>query len=215
MNLPSAGPSDNGHASMSSTSVSPQQLQFDFSNRDFQPELPQPSVLSEDRMSTPQPSQRLQRIASKESETSTTQSSKDSSAEAAAASDRSERARNAANRRHSRAKENKPTDGRRTSKDIEREKNRIAAAKCRKKKRAMNNTLDIEYRAASAANSLMKLEHRDLRDQLTFFRMLALQHMNNGQNGCQCHAIQQYNNSQAMKAICEMESGRNGNLCSD
>jgi hypothetical protein len=112
-------------------------------------------------------------------------------------SSRSERARNAANQRHARAKETPIIEQESTRKDVEREKNRISAAKCRQKKREINNALDAEYRAYSAANSAMRREHRDLRDQLTFWRALALQHM---EGDCNCHAIQRYNHDQAMKA---------------
>jgi hypothetical protein len=50
----------------------------------------------------------------------------------------------------------------------------------------------------------MKREHLQLRDELTFWRMLALQHVN-GRNGCQCQAVERYNNDQAFRAVYNME----------
>jgi hypothetical protein len=141
-------------------------------------------------------------------------SAKSAAAAADAASIRSERARNAANSRHSRAKDCSPSssssslsDSQRNRQDIDREKNRIAAARCRRKKRAKTEALDAEVRSAVAENNYLKREQRELRDQLTYWRMLALQHVD-GQSGCFCDAIQRYNSDQAFRAVCEIDAHR-------
>lgn len=82
-----------------------------------------------------------------------------------------------------------------------REKNRNAAAKCRLKKRESEAILEARYRAVVAGNQGMKHQLRELRDQLTFCRTLALEHMH-ADRGCQCKDLQQYNMNQAhMTAI--------------
>lgn len=116
---------------------------------------------------------------------------------------RSERARNAANQRHSKAK---PTSGpnggsNKITKGLEhreavREKNRVAATRCRWKKKLSETDLETRYRAVARANDRMKHELLQLRDELTHCRTLALDHLT-GHGGCECDDIQEYNRHQA------------------
>ncbi|KAK5172010.1 uncharacterized protein LTR77_003647 [Saxophila tyrrhenica] len=206
--VPAKAPPPAGSDGLSDTSVSPRQVQFNDEREQFDATLSSGGSRSTSAYSSPV---KHKRIDSKASGATSSSSSNNSSADAAAAaSDRSQRARNAANRRHSRAKEIKTENATQTPKDLEREKNRIAAAKCRRKKRAWTDALDAEYRSASAANAQMRREQRDLRDQLTFWRMLALQHTNNESNGCQCDAIQRYNTDQAYRAVIEALAATTG-----
>ncbi len=62
------------------------------------------------------------------------------------------------------------------------------------KKRATVNCMDEELRDARATNGELKRQHLALRDQLSRWRMLALQHVT-GEDGCQCIAIKRYNNT--------------------
>ena len=121
---------------------------------------------------------------------------------------RSERARVAAKYRHNNwnhvSKNHNMTEGG-AHREVVREKNRIAAAKCRNKKRAAMDELNQEYRAASAVNSYMKRQEHQLRDQLTYWRMLALQHQK-GRSGCQCAAIQHYNTNQLYTFVLGVEN---------
>ena len=56
--------------------------------------------------------------------------------------------------------------------DKTREKNRLAAANCRPKKRLSHDVLEETYRTASAVNSAMRRQSRELRDQLAHIRLL-------------------------------------------
>ncbi|KAK3719331.1 hypothetical protein LTR37_004550 [Vermiconidia calcicola] len=113
---------------------------------------------------------------------------------------RSERARTAANARYGKS------SGSRSEMDTKREKNRLAAAKCRRKKRLSHDVLEETYRTASAVNSAMRRQSRELRDQLAHIRLLALQHSGDEQ-GCQCAAIQRYNTSQFYRGFGAYEGG--------
>ncbi|KAK4908769.1 hypothetical protein LTR49_022389 [Elasticomyces elasticus] len=106
---------------------------------------------------------------------------------------RTERARHAANQRHARSKQPRQIwDERGESKsgesveedeeDVEtrkekyREKNRIAAAKCRAKKKDNTDGLEERHRDLQASHNFLKGEDRRLRDELSTLRTLALQH---------------------------------------
>ncbi|KAI5368095.1 Putative basic-leucine zipper domain-containing protein [Septoria linicola] len=126
---------------------------------------------------------------------------------------KSERARNAANQRHAKAKKARK-DSARSSKtesveDDEaeegdgkrekyREKNRLAAAKCRAKKKTHTEDLEESARHITATNSRLRAEERELRDLFSSLRHQALAH--DPTQGCQCSSIHMYNNHKAQEA---------------
>jgi len=121
----------------------------------------------------------------------------------------SERARNAAKHRHAKSKKSRkdsvhmPTDEARNSKAAEdkretnQEKNRVAAAKCRAKKKS--NTEDLEGRAGfvTAENTRLRAEQRELRNIFSSLRHRALAH--DPTQGCRCTSIHMYNNGKAQE----------------
>ncbi|UJO14280.1 Transcription factor atf21 [Fulvia fulva] len=122
----------------------------------------------------------------------------------AAAVAKSERARNAANQRHAKAKKARKDSGRavESPKDEEedgfedkreryREKNRLAAAKCRQKKKINTEDLEESARMATAENNKLRAEERELRDLFSNLRNQALAH--DPSKGCNCKAIHNYN----------------------
>lgn len=129
---------------------------------------------------------------------------------------KSERARNAANHRHSQTKQardmlrkdRKGSVGRSEGGDEEkprnsdkqeyREKNRQAAAKCRKKKKDSTEILENTARAVKEQNTLLRNMERQLRDEYSALRTKALAH--DGTESCRCTAIHQYNAGQAQHA---------------
>jgi hypothetical protein len=130
----------------------------------------------------------------------------------AGASTKSERARNAANQRHAKAKkarkdsthsksdgpdgvEFEETDGKR---ERYREKNRLAAAKCRAKKKTHTEDLEDSARHITATNNRLRAEERELRDLFSSLRHQALAH--DPTQGCTCSAIHMYNNHKAHEA---------------
>ncbi|CAD0113395.1 unnamed protein product [Aureobasidium uvarum] len=88
-------------------------------------------------------------------------------------------------RKESRASEDGLTGDK---KDKYREKNRVAAAKCRAKKKEHTDQLEDTFRTQSAMNSALKQTEKSLRDELSYWRTQALQH-----TFCSCHPIQEYN----------------------
>ena len=122
---------------------------------------------------------------------------------------RMQRARNAANKRHSKSKtarrdstygvESDGTDsvkGQGKSTNVQRQKNRLAAAKCRAKKKATLEDIQETHREGSQLNSYLHCELRELRDQKAFLWDSLLQH----ESGvCQCHAIHRFNFAQAQQ----------------
>ncbi|KAI5251108.1 hypothetical protein E4T42_04561 [Aureobasidium subglaciale] len=86
-------------------------------------------------------------------------------------------------------------------KDKYREKNRVAAAKCRAKKKEHTDSLEDTYRTQSAMNTALKQTEKSLRDELSYWRTQALQH-----TFCACHPIQEYNLRKAQS----MAFGGNG-----
>lgn len=121
---------------------------------------------------------------------------------------RTQRARNAANKRHSKSKaarrdslEGNASETGEGSKDqkstnLQREKNRVAAAKCRAKKKANSEEMQQSHREESKTNSYLLREMRELRDQKAFLRNSLLQH----EPGlCQCNAIHRFNMAQAQQ----------------
>lgn len=123
-----------------------------------------------------------------------------------AKANRAQRARNAANKRHSKTKKRKDStqtgeesgedDSQTKTTSMQREKNRVAAAKCRAKKKATSEEMQDVHREGSRANSSLHREVRELRDQKAFLRNSLLQH----EPGlCGCHAIHCYNLAQAQQ----------------
>ena len=126
--------------------------------------------------------------------------------------DNSQRARNAANQRHAKTKRSsdvREDSGLVDSPDSEdelggveskrekyREKNRLAAAKCRMKKKDNVQGLEERSREMSAENNFAKVEMRQLRDELTCLRTMALHHAAHIQ-GCNCLALHAYNSRKA------------------
>ena len=130
-----------------------------------------------------------------------------------AKSDKSERARNAANQRHAKAKKmRKDSEGSVPieSSDAEgevgdkkekyREKNRLAAAKCRAKKKENIEDIEVKHRKLSAMNSSLKKQVQDLRGELTGLRTHALNHQD-----CNCQ-ISRYNINQAKRVALGAEA---------
>lgn len=131
---------------------------------------------------------------------------------------KSERARNAANHRHSQTKQARDQlrKGRKISasrgeeeedeeekvrgpdKQEYREKNRQAAAKCRRKKKDSTEVLETTARSAVEENTRLKNMVRHLRDQYSDLRTMALAH--DGTGGCGCGDIHKYNADQAQQA---------------
>lgn len=84
-----------------------------------------------------------------------------------------------------------------------REKNRVAAAKCRAKKKGHVDNLEDKYRTQSVLNTALKQSEKLLRDELSFWRTQALAH-----SYCTtCHDIQQYNKRKAQNIAAESMLG--------
>nr|OQO30932.1 hypothetical protein B0A51_04159 [Rachicladosporium sp. CCFEE 5018] len=125
--------------------------------------------------------------------------------------DKSARARNAAMQRHSKSKkQRRDSQVSRIScasndsqgddkKEKYREKNRLAAAKCRAKKKNDIEGVEDRYRNLSAMNSALKKQVQDLRGELTNLRTHALDHQS-----CNCR-IANYNVNQAQKVAMGLE----------
>lgn len=86
--------------------------------------------------------------------------------------------------------------GQSKSTNVQREKNRLAAAKCRAKKKATSEDMQENHREGSKQNSYLQREVRELRDQKAFLRNSLLQHE---PGVCQCHAIHRFNFAQAQQ----------------
>jgi len=122
-----------------------------------------------------------------------------------AKTDKSERARNAANQRHAKTKrmrkdseERDPVDRDEDGmggdkKEKYRQKNRLAAAKCREKKKESIEDIEVKHRKLSAMNSYLKNQVQDLRGELTGLRSHALNHQD-----CNCQVLR-YNINQAKR----------------
>lgn len=73
-----------------------------------------------------------------------------------------------------------------------REKNRVAAAKCRAKKKENVDQLEETHRTQSTVNKALKQTEKALRDELSYWRTHALSHIY-----CTCCPIHEYNMRQA------------------
>lgn len=118
---------------------------------------------------------------------------------------RKERARNAANKRHAKSKkgrigsdsiqeEDDPTEERGERQAHYREKNRVAAAKCRAKKKNHNDGLEEMHRDEASKNKILKAELMGLRNELAQLKGLTLEH---SPDSCRCHGIHEYSMRQA------------------
>ena len=134
-------------------------------------------------------------------------SAETANAEEADAVKRKERARNAANKRHAKSKAKSADEESLTTPGTEvateekgerqahyREKNRIAAAKCRAKKKDHNDNLEEIHRDEASKNKILKAELMGLRNELAQLRTLTLEH---GPDSCNCHGIHEYSMRQA------------------
>lgn len=121
------------------------------------------------------------------------------------AAKRKERARNAANKRHAKSKkvrtgsesnggEEYGLEDRGQRQAHYREKNRVAAAKCRAKKKSHNDNLEEIHRDEASKNKILKAELMSLRNELAQLKGLSLEH---GPDSCQCHGIHEYSLRQA------------------
>lgn len=114
---------------------------------------------------------------------------------------RAHRARNAANKRHSKSKKRKDSllddaklegdedDDQKTT-SVQREKNRIAAAKCRAKKKAASEEMQDIHREGARAHNYLSRKVRELKDQKMFLLNALLLH---GPGVCQCDAVHRFN----------------------
>lgn len=135
--------------------------------------------------------------------------SSNSQQEATAKFNRSQRARNAANKRHSKTKKTRKDSGHADRSEgeadedaqgkntnLQREKNRIAAAKCRAKKKVNSEEMQDNHRESARRNSFLHREMRALRDQKAFLLNSLLQHE---PGVCKCHTIHRFNLAQAQQ----------------
>lgn len=126
---------------------------------------------------------------------------------------KSERARNAANTRHSRKPQQQSEENGTPGSDEEledkrdkyREKNRLAAAKCRQKKKNKTDDLEEKHRDLSAQNKHLKRVERQAREELTVLRDMALKH-NADSPGCNCTSLHRFN-KQRVEQILMQNSG--------
>lgn len=122
-----------------------------------------------------------------------------------------QRARNAANTRHSRSKNTKKrseqnrndSDDEGTQKQgknitLQREKNRVAAAKCRAKKKSANEEREELANEYGATNNFLTREIRDLKNQKKELQNFLLAHR---PGVCDCHGIHDYNFGQAQRLV--------------
>lgn len=80
--------------------------------------------------------------------------------------------------------------------DVCRARNKVAAQKCRAKKRRETEGLQERYREFAAENSLLIRQERELRTALLSLREFGIQH---GPPRCQCHSLHDFNIRQAAR----------------
>lgn len=127
---------------------------------------------------------------------------------------RSNRARHAANERHKQPKNTRKDSHQTESTDAPetperkasgkqlklREKNKVAAAKCRSRQRKQVQNIEAKCNHLSAANGELKRQVRDLSGELSDLRSLALNHQT-----CNCR-IAMYNYYQAQKVVAGLQA---------
>ncbi|KAK1809361.1 hypothetical protein LTR12_016275 [Friedmanniomyces endolithicus] len=126
---------------------------------------------------------------------------------------KSERARNVANQRHAKTKQARQAretrgvsgssegaedgeEGVEVKKEKYREKNRIAAAKCRARKKGSVDGLEEDYRRLNAIHNFLTHELRELRDEFSALRTVALQHTS-ATSVCGSAGLHEYNRRKA------------------
>ncbi|KAK3046381.1 hypothetical protein LTR09_012125 [Extremus antarcticus] len=92
--------------------------------------------------------------------------------------------------------EDKYKDDQTKATSVERVKNRLAAAKCRAKKKATSKKMQDVHREGARTNYYLQREVRELRDQKAFLRNALLCHE---PGMCQCNAIHRFNMAQAQR----------------
>jgi hypothetical protein len=139
-------------------------------------------------------------------------------------SEKTRRARYAANQRHSKAKkarkdsfQNEGTseaDGcTAESKQRHREKNKVAAAKCRSRQRKQVQTIEEKGSRLGQENAELKTMVQELRRELNILRSMALDHQQ-----CNCH-VARYNQKQAervaagYRSFCDGQNYGNVVIC--
>jgi hypothetical protein len=139
---------------------------------------------------------------------------------AAKSHDKSENARKAANKRHAKEKSRKlslaaeqgaesvaeelESEGR---KEQYREKNKIAAAKCRNKKRKYNDKIDLQASDLESRNKALKTELMDLRNVVLILKDQILKH---SPQDCSCTRLHEYSMAQAARMLENTQSYRMG-----
>jgi len=134
--------------------------------------------------------------------------------------DKSENARKAANKRHAKEKSRKlslaaeqgaesiaeelESEGR---KEQYREKNKIAAAKCRNKKRKYNDKIDLQAADLESRNKALKTELMDLRNVVLILKDQILKH---SPQDCSCTRLHEYSMAQAARMLENSQSYRMG-----
>jgi hypothetical protein len=126
-------------------------------------------------------------------------------------SDKTRRARYAANQRHSKAKQARKDSQQGESTDVadtraaerkqrHREKNKVAAAKCRSRQRKQVQTIQDKGSRLEEKNLQLKTMIQELRGELNSLRSMALDHQE-----CAC-PVAQYNHNQAERVVAEYRS---------
>lgn len=121
------------------------------------------------------------------------------------------RARHAANQRHNKArKARKDSQQNASSSEIDnraterkqrhREKNKVAAAKCRSRQRKQVQTIQEKGARLSEKNAELKTMIQELRGELNGLRSMALDHQE-----CDC-SVARYNHSQGERVVAEYRS---------
>jgi len=126
-------------------------------------------------------------------------------------SDRSDKARKAANKRHSKEKLMRESinaseldpmvEGEvetEEKKEHYREKNKIAAAKCRNKKRKFNDEIETQARDLECANKTLKAELMELRNVALMLKDQILKH---SPQDCHCKPLHDYSMAQATRML--------------
>lgn len=77
-----------------------------------------------------------------------------------------------------------------------REKNRIAAARCRSRKKEHADKLEDTYRTQGTMNTALKKTEKSLRHELSYWRTQTLQH-----TFCTCHRTQEHKLKKAQSMV--------------
>jgi hypothetical protein len=168
---------------------------------------PRPSIPAPPRSSSTLPSTTSHNQASF-SQASTPRSTISAEIACPGESDKTRRARYAANQRHSKAQKarhdsaqnetpNEADNHAAERKQRHREKNKVAAAKCRLRQRKQVQTIQEKCARLGEKNAELKAMVQELRGELNELRSLALGHQE-----CNCH-VARYNHGQAERVVAE------------